>query len=359
MVNSKIIDFYHFSQDLKMLYLTTQHKDVENCFIKFAQDYSDNFVTWLNYVKDLRPKLSYPEVYDALMGLLKLYRKGQPISISTLLFDPKNQKIYGPIANIISTFSQLLGEEEVAFILEPFKDYIIPFAKVTSPEDTTAILDSLLVVANSFKEAAEEPAEDTGEDYGTKAIQVQQSMMFSGLLQKFSDDVANALDRQGNSDLAGKIRSGILAQPNVLGQNISSVDINKMNTYEAEQAATQVLRNYREGKLQQNYEFIKRGALDFAGAQSVSEQEEQEREQKPEVDYSKIMNQDVSEDEVYEELSKTKEFQPVNIPDEELLHPPVLMMLSMIFNIMQERIHSQRKGPQRRPRVPHYKPISF
>jgi len=218
-------EFKCFTNDVLDLYCRTKISEVESIFIKLANVAPDTFWRWLLKNNRIHQSLINSSVYDALDTLShirSLFSYGQNIDKSTVVRTLNSNTRNMKTMPVILAMNNLIDNEEVKDILQPYRDIIELVASFMSskdnPIDENDVLQDINTIKNLYFKSSfvdEEGSTDTIKI----SIQQKRVNMLQNLLTRFSDDTANAAESSGMSELATAIKSGILAKPFTAGLN--------------------------------------------------------------------------------------------------------------------------------------------
>jgi hypothetical protein len=220
-------------KDLLDLYCKIKQSSVENLLIKVSE--SNNLSIWLKRNdKNIREKIENSNVIftlSTLSGLRQAVPRGQRLErewIVRNMFDVA-QRIYPvisafatvPSLEILAPYDDLIASLSTAFRMTPAKSK--NESDILEQEKSTFISDINIINKMYVEQLGELGKKDTGgegkegkEERSEKTyqrkpnIKQQRKDMFMALLKRFSDDIANAYESKGLSDIAQKFKGGIL-----------------------------------------------------------------------------------------------------------------------------------------------------
>lgn len=260
---------YELVQDLKTLYIKTSDREIEDSFIVLAQQYDAELIRWLSSNKEIALELGDPAIYNTFLLLTKLKRE-LPSGASTrdlvVYFMDQKRAVYLPYILGLATFA---NDPEFNHLLDPFRDILVASSALSitgDPLDEDGILADLERLKQLFSDHLERQLDSYG-DYGVsenisdrRVVRRKQRIakMFSGLLQMFSNKIAPIAEKLNKQQLAQGIRGGALANPNILKQYYPGLGSpNPIEIRWAQEWVRVVLRNLEEGRLLDNYQYIR------------------------------------------------------------------------------------------------------
>jgi len=325
--------------DLLNLYCKTGSSPIEDIYIKFAQNYSQNFSKWLSHNKSLKNDLSNPSVYSALETLEFLREKvGQNPPMSSIVRAITTEVAQKHLTNlpIIMAFGKLLGGDANNILL-PFKDIIsgitsqVRMVEDQDIENPEKILSDLLILQKSFLQE-KKPAFEKGR-IGTPSITQQRQEMFIYLLRRFSNELASASDLSGLTEIAQKFRDGILTVPPPIGigEYIELKSITDSQMEECKKMADYVFK-YPSSKYS-NYlhDVIEIQFLQQAGSITKEDVYRFKETYEKQRSLLKVINEDqIKEDTGFDTEGK--------ITGNARLNPDYIYMLSVFFMFMERKL---------------------
>jgi len=327
----KIPDLYRLSVDIRDLYIKTKNSNVEGLFIKMSQAHNTHLLKWLSSpqgYQDIAPMLSNSNVFETL-SVLKQIRQQFPVSVSMSDIFEYFHKNKNPALDTIIAFSHVQSGKAES-ILSPFKDIIMVCSKFDLPVGVSVgdITQDLGIIHDAFVEFMDaKTAEGEKEYQSTKKLTTKEkkTAMFSGMLQKFSSEVAGAANRAGKVDLADAVNMGYLFKPEELGRYTTIVRLTGYQAKEIQKLVKYVstIKNLDSSKVDANYNYVKEKLM--IGLQMISEKELVDiySRRMNTVDSSQFMNPEM--------LSNPKvsqqDMETLNVSDASLLSPRYLTVL--------------------------------
>jgi len=329
----KIPNLHKFGNDIRDLYVETKNSDVEDLFIRIAQSYNQNLQKWLSYghtIQTVKPLLSDPEVYDALLVLNQI-RSKHPVSVSVpdiiSFFDKSKSSSLFPI---VVSFSGIQNDQAES-VLAPFKDIVNTCSVFEADIEISleSITQDLVTVHNSFMDyvAGKNNGEKEFKKQKKPTKREQKMSMFAGMLRRFSGEIESAARRIGQNDFADALGKGILANLNSMKQHAPVGDIDTYMWNEAARISKSVLQNLGDLNVDSNYNFAKERCMHFMSMISTADLLAFYKGRSGDVDMSSFMDEETMPD----ESVLGKELQSLSITDAQLLNPDYLAMVSAFF----------------------------
>ena len=333
-------EFKCFTDDVLDLYCRTKISEVESVFIKLANVEPDPFWKWLLKNNRVRQSLINSSVYDALdilSHIRSIFSYGQPIDKSTVVrtlnSNAKNMKTMP----VILAMNNLVDNNEVKDILQPYRDIIEMIGSFMSSKDNPLnendIIQDLNTIKNLyFKSNVQEKTSE--EDKVKETIPQKRINMLRYLLTRFSDDIANAAASSGMSELAAAAKSGILAKPFNVGLNkyikFENFDTSKIKNCErlAEYILKKPQYEFRWGD--HNHDTIEMELMKYVGALTKEEMLDIITEYERAVDpMEKLQNE---EETMYSGYNLSG-----RISIDQRLNPDYLLLLSTFFVFLRNK----------------------
>ena len=210
---------YNLLKDLNNLYCRTGNKEIEDIFIKFAQDSESSFVDWIsknNHNKVLINGITNKQVLHALAYLETLNKRVSPDNVLAFLLSSPNSEylpIYRSFLNLMS--SDLRG------ILYPFSNILTAFQGIRPNEGWLTdeeVSADLRVISDHYNEFVQrslnKPFESEQAPHKRKRAPTKKERtqsLFSYLLRSFSQDILEVIDKYPEEEMLAKsIRAGNL-----------------------------------------------------------------------------------------------------------------------------------------------------
>jgi len=333
-----VIKYSELRSDLLNLYCKVNKPSLENLYVKFAQDFDQSFFTWLRKNNAVANSLNNPSVYGALLTLLFLREKVggyADISMSQLIQNITPFKKH--LANIptIITFSTLLNSE-ARDILIPFGDIINAVAgRLSLPAgqeapDPSPVLNDLLKMQELFREGGveENQVNELQNKRVRETLDQRKINMFIYLLRRFSSDIASAADRNDMNELAGAIRSGILASPDQLSKYIEFPSLDVSTVQEVKGIVSYIKKNLRSYHQNKVYENIKSRLFSFVGIVAPQDIEQYYGVPEEAPDFSKYMDPSQDVKNLYLEGPPVK---TLKMDDAQWLNPELIMDIGLVL----------------------------
>jgi len=343
--------FDSFVKDIRDLYCRTGIKEVESIFIKLSQAASsyplsqsqnpanptvNSLKNWLKK-SGIENTIHNKDLYYGLLKLCNIREKYPTVDWSLFLklfFD--NPRDIASLLNI----ARYLDNDNVNNVLYLFEDIFQNALRFHQVEkDKEKIIEPKNFYEDLYKinqEFLEFLRSQGMVQFPHKDTRKQQRMrVFSSLLNRFTNDIANVADRAGLKDLSDKLRTeGILANPNILSRYIKIYPVTQVMAQKSNQISQQIMRYPEEEKIDGYYQNIRDTCLDFVGEINLEEIERQKEEQ---------VRQEQLKTIVYPQKGQQKN-QPsmpsLTVTDAQWLSPWFLTMLSAVLYLMHKRTYS-------------------
>lgn len=213
-------DLKCFANDVLDLYCRTGISKIEDIFIKIANIDVAAFWHWLmRNGKVIKEDISDIRVYDALVLLGQIrnqFSYGEKIDRQTLVSTLYNFNA-GSTIPVINTMADVIDELDVKQILQPYRDIIELSRSINkiSPENQNLLISDLKIIRTLYIKTKVSGGIEEGKDKDKvkETIQQKRINMLQYLLNRFNEDIYNAANSSGMSELADAVKSGILAKP--------------------------------------------------------------------------------------------------------------------------------------------------
>ena len=340
---------HNLSNDLLSLYCRTRISAIEAEFIKVATTADGYFVNWLLTHKNPGSGVGIIDfnVYAALALLAYMKAKvtdpSSPMEIQSIFDEPSTPRAKETRAkklDYIHSFGGLIDNPEVSSLLNPFREIINTVRSTFRGGvilNTDAVYNDLIKIKGAYNLYVERGGSET--ELGSKSPKATTEnladQMFRYLLNRFSNEVASAADRSGESGLASAIRSGGLMDINSL-QSVYSIAKPVLYMWNAAHGVLgDVYQNLDPTKWNMNYEKIKEEIIDFTSVMSYSELQEQKSI--PEGATSPYMETPST---TGSPATTPPEDSGINVKDEYWLNPYVLGMLYCVISSFQYKLEN-------------------
>lgn len=279
--------YIDFSRDLLGLYRKIKHSEIEKCYIKVSSSLHRHFSDWiLNKVKpNFLDKIKNENTYNCLK-LLSQIRKEVPhgskldhsFIVKNILFENQN------LVSTLWSLKDILRDVRVSGVLSQFEDLIISINNVIPPKEdidpkiklqkNNDIVDDIVEI---YKEYEDDDSAVSSEKSQKLSLSQKRSNMLRLLLSRFSNNIASSYERNGMTDVATAIRSGILAKYPSYGIDLI-IDskkedmVNSSGLFAINSLVNQIYKKqYDERWLDYNYSLIDITFLKEAGIMSRSD----------------------------------------------------------------------------------------
>ena len=327
--------------DLLSLYCKVKHSSIEDTFIRLAEGTGDGFVSWFKENdKVLRTKVKDKRIID-LLNVLYDFRsvtpKGEKLDRSYaskyilntsgasnalgLLWSLYNIMQSGAFGTILSPFSSVINDATNIFF-EASEKAKVDVGTVDVEDDLKIIQD--FYIGNTKSKS---------KTHTRKPSAAQQKInMLKNLLTMFSNEIANAFEKQGMSDVAQKFRENILIKPAHIGIG-SILQVNNLNTDQI--TAAKLLsdlvwkNNYEERWINYNHDMIETTLLNKSKALSNEE-------------YNKIVSKYEHDKNIMDEIDGESEIKPwldkgISHPIDKKINPDYIFSLVLFFAFLLEK----------------------
>ena len=323
---SKTISYNIFTKDLLGLYCVTKHPGIEKMFIRLAFAQDEDFLKWLkNNDKNIRPLIKQQTIINSLLllgELRKNFPMGQPIVTSNIVKYLLSTTGRTSAISPIYIFKSILEEQPNNRILAPYLDLIniIPsiFQEHSRGEDNKEeILNDFNVMLDLYSSSKTKENIQTG---NKTSVKQQRENMYYGLLNIFSEEIANAFDAAGINDIASQFRNAILAKPFQYGLSkiIKPDPLNTMQMRNVHNIVLDAWRHYESRFLDRHHHLIETKLLEMSGGISFEE-------------YKKIRDE-------YEQNEKEKKYLK-DISFNKRLNPNYIFLLNYFFIDFQRKLN--------------------
>lgn len=317
-MNSKI--FKNFTKDISDLYCATKIASIEDCFIRLSEVSNGidaiSLIRWLNVEKkskgtnSIRRQIATPELFDVFEYLYSLLSRIKSIQgdLSKFRIEVFNQN--PKFIEIINTMNDLLKDYSARSILYPF-------------EPAISLVSRVFPIPAHNEEMIKKDIQLIAQVYESRLAEQEESIknLFIILLDRFSQDVGQALIDVGRKDLSDKITSGkILYRPDLLSKVIQVGHVDFVMGDKIRNMISHII--YESRTPEASYQYIKKEALDFVGVIDKKQYGQEQDENK--------MQEDLTSLQKGSPLPNTKP-NLINITSSQLLQPRSLAIISAIL----------------------------
>ena len=270
--------YYNFSKDLHSLFCTTAHKGIEGLFVRMANATGDDFLNWFVGANLARLNIG-SKVVGALRCAARLRSQSPQVDISKISrYFLDNQ---GDVVHLatLQAMAQLGNDPRVAEILAPIHDILsvsgawrfrtetgAPSPDLVDPE---SIVDDLVRIKNAYNDhvnrsmSPNAPYDDDASSVPHKENKQEKIFsLFVDLLKKFTQELTNAAQDNGQDALAQYISRGGIVQPMELQHFFArhDFDLSRLGA-DARYVIKTIIKNINNRTSEDQYNFIRNRAL--------------------------------------------------------------------------------------------------
>lgn len=332
---------FDLCSDIHSLYCKTGSREIEKEFIKLSQV---NLVFLKKWMGSKHPKEQGVYGFDAFAALNALIKvrgsmTGEVASKDVAAMMVGDNALMRQVPVIVS-FADILSSGSSYSVLDPFSDIVIAVASVFTPAfsvDLTTLQEEVAMINSSFNEYYERTISDEYSDYGVQTVQKKETLeqkkinLFSYVLNRLTEDVAQAASNTGMEDFANALRSrGVLANPVAMSDYIGLGHPTSYMLSRADRIAKDLFKNIKSVSGDVAYNHIKNEALSFVRVVTKQEVSDVFNQRERDYDMSAYMRG--------EQPEQDEEGPTLTIEDAKWLDPDGLTMLSLVFVGMHNRL---------------------
>jgi len=294
------MNYQNIKSDLAKLYCVTKNKQIEDVFLRYAQEVNSDFVSWLKSTNLMSLSLG-SQTMSGLNLLIRLREKfPSGVSFATLaphfVDNPSDANGF----SVAKTFCDIKNDPRCSEILSYFSDILSAIRPmslldkdkkpVSGSSDAESLAKDLSKITEEFH--SRQSTNEMYEDVGEKIHQAKESKkektekLFAFLLHEFTKEISSALIQIGQTEKARVIQNWAIANPVEIIHNFSPNKKASAMGDDAVYMVKTILKSINEQSPEEQFNFIRNRAM--LHAKILTEQEYKNYY------LSKIKNMDVS-----------------------------------------------------------------